>query len=95
MAMHRRLYGALLAILIFFSLNLGVHVWGDRARAKSLAGLRRGIDRQLLIASMKRHLRETSREMALLAGVLGAPGSGSMSPEVRAELVTRLDQIDT
>ena len=93
MAMHRRLYGALLAVLVFFSLNLGVHVWGDRARAKSLAGLRRGIDRQLLIASIKRHLRETSREMALLAGVLGAPGSGSMSPEVRTELMTRLDQI--
>jgi diguanylate cyclase (GGDEF)-like protein/PAS domain S-box-containing protein len=93
MAMHRRLYGALLAILIFFSLNLGVHVWGDRARAKSLAELRRGIDRQLLIASIKRHLRETSREMALLAGVLGAQGSGPMSPEVRTELAARLDKI--
>ncbi len=93
MAMHRRLYGGLLAILIFFSLNLGVHVWGDRARARSLAGLRNGIDRQLLIASIKRHLRETSREMALLAGVLGAPGSSPMSQEVRTELAARLDQI--
>lgn len=93
MAMHRRLYGALLAILIFFSLNLGVHVWADRARAKSLAELRGGIDRQLLIASTKRHLREASREMALLAGALGGQGSGPMSPDVRAELMGRLDQI--
>jgi diguanylate cyclase (GGDEF)-like protein/PAS domain S-box-containing protein len=92
MAMHRRLYGALLAILIFFSLNLGVHVWGDRARSRSLAELRRGIDRQLLIASIRRHLREASREMALLAGVLGA--QGPMSPEARAGLAARLGQID-
>lgn len=81
MAMQRRLFGALLAILVFFSLNLGVHLWGNRAREKSLAALRQAIERQLVIASIERRLSEAHREIALLAGVLGTQGPGPVSPE--------------
>jgi len=95
MTARTRLFGALLAILAFFSLNLGVHVWGDRARARSLAELRRGVDRQLLITSIERHLSEANREIGLVAGVLDTQGPGPADPEARAEFSARLDKIGT
>jgi diguanylate cyclase (GGDEF)-like protein/PAS domain S-box-containing protein len=95
MTVRTRLFGAVLAILAFFSLNLGVHVWGDRARARSLEELRHGIDRQLLITSIARHLSETHREIGLVAGVLDGPGSGPADPGARAEFSARLDKIGT
>jgi diguanylate cyclase (GGDEF)-like protein/PAS domain S-box-containing protein len=91
MTVRTRLFGALLAILAFFSLNLGVHVWGDRARARSLAELRRGVERQLLITSVERHLSETNREIGLMAGVLDSQGPAD--PEARAEFSARLGKI--
>ena len=93
MAMQRRLLGALLAILVFFSLNLGVHLWGNRAREKSLSALRQAIERQLVIASIEKRLSEANREIALLAGVLGTEGPGQVSPEAKAAFVARLDQL--
>jgi len=93
MTMRTRLFGAVLAILAFFSLNLGVHVWGDRARGRSLAELRHGIDRQLLISSIARHLSETHREIGLMAGVLDRQGAGPADPGVSAEFSARLDKI--
>ena len=93
MAMQKRLFGALLAILVFFSLNLGVHHWGDGAREESLASLRNAIERQLVIASIEKRLSEAHREIALLAGVLGAQGPTPVSPEARAAFVTRLEQL--
>src|SRR6185436_1034567 len=93
MAIQRRLFGALLAILVFFSLNLGVHRWGDRAREESLAALRQAIERQLVIASIEKRVSEAHREIALLAGVLGTHGPGPVSPEAKAAFVARLDQL--
>ena len=93
MGMQRRLFGALLAILVFFSLNLGVHLWGNRARETSLAALRQAIERQLVIASIEKRLSEANREIALLAGVLGTEGPGPLSPEAKAAFVARLDQL--
>jgi diguanylate cyclase (GGDEF)-like protein/PAS domain S-box-containing protein len=93
MAMQRRLFGALLAILIFFSLNLGVHVWGDRARSRGLVALQRGIDRQLLITSIEKRVSEANREIALLAGVLAGQGPVPMNPEAEAAFSARLEKI--
>jgi diguanylate cyclase (GGDEF)-like protein/PAS domain S-box-containing protein len=93
MTMRTRLFGALLAILIFFSLNLGIHAWGERSRAESLADLQRGIERQLLIASIEKRLSEARREIALLAGVLAGEGPERLSPQSRAELADRLARI--
>ena len=93
MAIQRRLFGALLAILVFFSLNLGVHLWANRSREASLAALRRAIERRLVIASIEKGLSEANREIALLAGVLGTEGPGPVSAEARAAFVARLDQI--
>jgi len=93
MTVRTRLFGALLAILAFFSLNLGVHVWGDRARTRSLAELRHGIDRQLLITSIARHLSEAHREIGLMAGVLDGQTAGLADSGARAEFSARLDKI--
>ncbi len=93
MAMQKRLFGAFLAILAFFSLNLGVHFWGDRARARSLAELRRGIARQLLITSIEKRLSEANREIALLAGVFGGQGPSPMIPEAKAAFSARFEKI--
>jgi diguanylate cyclase (GGDEF)-like protein/PAS domain S-box-containing protein len=93
MAMQKRLFGALLAILAFFSLNLGVHLWGNRARVESLSALRHAIQRQLVIASIEKRLSDAHREIALLAGVLGSQAPGPVSPESKAAFVARLDQL--
>jgi diguanylate cyclase (GGDEF)-like protein/PAS domain S-box-containing protein len=93
MTMQQRLFGASLAILIFFSLNLGIHVWGDRSRTRSLAELRHAIERQLLIASIEKRLSETRREIALLTGVLAGQKPEPVSPEARAAFTSRLQQI--
>jgi diguanylate cyclase (GGDEF)-like protein/PAS domain S-box-containing protein len=93
MTMEKRLLGALLAVLVFFSLNLGVHAWGDRARTEGLAELQNGLGRQLLIASIEKHLSAAHREIALVAGLLGGQGSGLMSPEARVAFTARLDRI--
>jgi diguanylate cyclase (GGDEF)-like protein/PAS domain S-box-containing protein len=93
MTMQTRLLGALLAILLFFSLNVGVHLWGERSREESLEELQSGIERQLLIASIERRLSEAHREIALLVGVLSGQGPGPVSPELRAELAARLERI--
>ncbi len=93
MTMQRRLFGALLAILVFFSLNLGVHLWGNRSRVESLAALQQAIERRLVIASIEKRLSEANREIALLAGVLGTEGPGPVSPEARAAFGARLDQL--
>jgi diguanylate cyclase (GGDEF)-like protein/PAS domain S-box-containing protein len=93
MTMRTRLLGAVLAILIFFSLNLGVHLWGDRVRARSLEELRGGVERQLLITAVGRHLSEANREIGLVAGVLAGQGSGPADAEARAEFSARLEKI--
>ena len=93
MTMRTRLLGALLTLLIFFSLNLGVHFWGDRARAASLSDLQSGIERQLLISAIERRMREAHREMALQAGVLAGTGPAPVSPEDRAAFTARLERI--
>jgi diguanylate cyclase (GGDEF)-like protein/PAS domain S-box-containing protein len=91
--MQTRLIGAVLAILIFFSLNLGIHDWGSRSRAESLEDLQNAIERQLLIASLERRLSEARREIALLVGILGGQGPGPASPKARSAFAARLDQI--
>ncbi|HKI02638.1 MAG TPA: GGDEF and EAL domain-containing protein [Thermoanaerobaculia bacterium] len=92
-SMQKRLLGALLAILVFLSLNLGVHIWGDRARTESLTELRSGIERQLVIGSIERRLREANREIALLAGVLSGEEPGPVSPDARQAFEARLERI--
>ena len=92
-SVQMRLLGAFLATLAFFSLNLGVHVWGDRARRESLADLRRGLERQLMIASIERRLAEANREIALLAGVLSGEEPGPVSPDARQAFERRLERI--
>jgi hypothetical protein len=91
--MQKRLIGALLAILVFFFLNLGVRSWGQRSRAESLAELQNAVDRQLLIAGVGRLLSDSRREIALLTGVLGEQGPGPMSSEARSAFAARLDRI--
>jgi diguanylate cyclase (GGDEF)-like protein/PAS domain S-box-containing protein len=96
MAMQKRLFWALVAILAFFSLNLGIHVWGDRKRTARLEDLERGLERQLRIATVENRLTQASREIALLAGLFGRQGEpGVESPEARAAFAARLDRIDT
>jgi diguanylate cyclase (GGDEF)-like protein/PAS domain S-box-containing protein len=90
MTMRTRLFGALLAILVFFSLNLGIHFWGDQYRARGLADLENAIQRQLLIASIEKRLSEARREIALQAGILGEEAP---SPQARQEFANRLEQI--
>jgi diguanylate cyclase (GGDEF)-like protein/PAS domain S-box-containing protein len=94
MTTQTRLFGALLAVLAFLSLNIAIHVWGDRSREKSLVDLQRSIERQLLIASLEKRLREASREIALVSGVLAGQGPGPISPEGRAEFMARLERIE-
>ncbi|HEV2846376.1 MAG TPA: PAS domain-containing protein [Thermoanaerobaculia bacterium] len=91
--MRTRLLGALLTILIFFALNLAVHVWGDRARRESLTNLQQGIKRQLLIAEIRERTREANREMALLAGALGGHGPEPLDLEARNAFPARVLQI--
>lgn len=93
MTMQTRLVGASLVIVAFFSLNLAVHVWGDRAREVSLADLRHGIERQLLIASIGKHLSAVHREISLMAGVLADQKPGPGSPEAWGDFASRLGQI--
>jgi diguanylate cyclase (GGDEF)-like protein/PAS domain S-box-containing protein len=93
MTMRTRVLGALLTLLTFFALNLGVHAWGDRARTASLAELQNSIERQLLISKLQKRLSEAYREMALLAGAFGGQGPDAGNPEARAEFADRLEQI--
>jgi diguanylate cyclase (GGDEF)-like protein/PAS domain S-box-containing protein len=93
MTMRTRVLGALLTLLTFFALNLGVHAWGDRARTASLAELQNGIGRQLLIADLQKRLSEARREMALLAGAFGGQGLDPGNPEAKAAFAARLEQI--
>jgi diguanylate cyclase (GGDEF)-like protein/PAS domain S-box-containing protein len=93
MTMRTRLRWASLTILIFFALNLGVHVWGDRERTARLAELQSGIERQLLISDLRKRLSEAHREMALLAAALGGQGPDAGNPEARAAFAARLEQI--
>jgi len=93
MRMHGRLLGALLAILVFFSLNLAVHLWSNRSRTEALSELRSAIDRQLLLTSIERRLTDAHREIALLTGVLAEHGPGEVGPEARAAFAARLDLI--
>jgi len=93
MTMQARLLGAFVAILVFFSLNLAVHNWGDRARRESLADLQRGIERQILILAIEKRLSETHREMAMLAGILGGQGPGPVNPEGQMDFAARLERI--
>src|SRR5690349_9082646 len=93
MTTRTRLLGALLTLLVFFSLNLGVHFWGDRARTASLAELQSGIERQLLISAIERRMVEAHREISLQAGVLARQGPAPVSPEDRAAFSARLERI--
>ncbi|HET9225523.1 MAG TPA: diguanylate cyclase, partial [Thermoanaerobaculia bacterium] len=91
--MHTRLLGALLAILVFFSLNLGIHFWGNGRRTERLDELRNAIERQVRIASIERRLSDAHREIALLTGAFGEHEPGAGSPGARAAFAARLDQI--
>jgi diguanylate cyclase (GGDEF)-like protein len=91
MRMHTRLLGALLAILVFFALNLCVHLLGNNSRNKALTELRSAIQRQLYLARVKGHLSDAHREMALLTGALA---EGELGPEARAAFAARLDVIE-
>ncbi len=94
MTIQKRLFGALLAILVFFSLNLGVRAWSNGSRAKSLADLEHAVERQLLINSIGNSLSQTDRQIDLLAGVLDARGLGPMDPEDEAMFAARLEQVE-
>ncbi len=93
MARKTRLFGAWLAILGFFALNLGLHQWANLSRVEGLADLREAIDRQLLMSSIQRRLNDAHREIALLAGVLGEEGPFPVSPDARQEFAARLARI--
>ncbi len=90
MRMHTRLLGALLAILVFFALNLCTHLWGNNSRNDALTELRGAIERQLYLAQVKGRLSDAHREMALLTGALT---EGELGPEARAAFAARLDLI--
>src|SRR5918999_505145 len=93
MAVQTRLLFAGLVVLIFFSLNLGIHDWGSQSRAKSFAELQNAVERQLHIAEIERRLSEAHREIALqAAGILGQ-GPAPVSPQARAAFAARLRQI--
>ncbi|HWN42124.1 MAG TPA: EAL domain-containing protein [Thermoanaerobaculia bacterium] len=83
--------GALLAILVFFALNLCTHLWGNNSRNEALTELTSAIERQLYLAQVKGHLSDAHREMALLTGALT---EGELGPEAQAAFAARLDLID-
>nr|QEO74121.1 diguanylate cyclase [uncultured bacterium] len=91
MRMHTRLLGALLAILVFFALNLCIHLWSNQSRKERLTELTNAIGRQLSLAEVERRLSDAHREMALLTGALA---DGELEPEARAAFVARLDLIE-
>ena len=93
MTMHARLLGALLAILVFFALNLCIHLWSSRSREEGLVELQSAIDRQLRLAAIERRLSDAHRELALLTGALAEQGPAETSPEARAAFAARLDLI--
>jgi diguanylate cyclase (GGDEF)-like protein len=88
--MHTRLLGALLAILVFFALNLCVHLWSNQSRKEALTELTNAIERQLCLARIESRLSDAHREMALLTGALA---DGELGPEARASFAARLDLI--
>ncbi|MEA2563825.1 MAG: hypothetical protein QOH06_5329 [Acidobacteriota bacterium] len=90
MRMHTRLLGALLAILVFFALNLCVHLWSNQSRKEALTELTNAIERQLCLARIESRLSDAHREMALLTGALA---DGELGPEARASFAARLDLI--
>jgi diguanylate cyclase (GGDEF)-like protein/PAS domain S-box-containing protein len=94
MTIQKRLFGALLAILVFFSLNLGVRVWSNRSRAESLADLEHAVERQLLINSIGNSLDQTARQIALLAGVLNEHGPGPLDSRDETMFAARLEQVE-
>ena len=93
MRMRTRLLAALLTILIFFALNLAVHVWGENARTESLTNLQQGLKRQLLIADIRERTREAALEMALLAGALDGQEPQPLEVKARDAFTGRLLQI--
>ncbi|HSG41432.1 MAG TPA: PAS domain-containing protein, partial [Thermoanaerobaculia bacterium] len=93
MTMRTRLLGALFTVLIFIALNIGVHVWGDRARTASLAELQHGIERQLLVSQIEKRFSQAHQEISLLAGVLAGQGPDPVSADARAAFAARLEQI--
>ena len=93
MRMQPRLLGALLAILVFFALNLGIHVWGNKSRQKALVELNSAITRQLRLATIKGQLSDAHRELALLSGALDEDGAGEATPEAKSAFAARLDLI--
>jgi len=56
--MHTRLLGALLAILVFFALNLCIHLWSNQSRKEALVELTSAIERQLCLAGVERRLSD-------------------------------------
>ncbi len=90
MRMHTRLLGALLAILVFFALNLCIHLWSNESRKHALLELQGAIQRQLHLAEVEWRLSEAHREMALLSGELA---DGEAGPEDRAAFAARLGLI--
>ena len=90
MRTHTRLLGALLAILVFFALNLCIHLRSNSLREQGLTELQNAIQRQLHLAVVEKHLSDAHREMALLTGELA---DGETGPEARAAFAGRLDLI--
>ncbi len=93
MTIRARLAFALTAILLLFAVNLSIHFWSDQRRNSTVEGLRKAIDRQMLIGSINQNLNDLQKQIALLSQVLGEEKTGGPNTAENADVFRRMDNI--
>jgi len=93
MSIRRRLTLSYIAILALLAVNLLVYFWGDRKRQATVVELRRAINRQILISSVKEKLSEYEKQVTLLSQLTADANSGGASPGEIAAFNHRLEGV--
>ena len=74
MKLRNQLGLAFLAVLVLFALNMAVYFWGDQRHAATIDELRNALSRQLQLGELVEGVQDRSREVNLLAGLVGTGG---------------------
>jgi signal transduction histidine kinase/CheY-like chemotaxis protein len=92
MTIRRRLTSSFLAILLLFSVNLGVYYWGNSRKRENLAEMRRAITRSQLVATIEREIGDRRQELRVLAP-LAESGTSALTQSQLAAVREGLDVV--
>ena len=71
MTFRKRLTLSLIAILALFAVNLLLLRWNNQQRRECVDTLLKAVDRQMLLANLRRQIEDRSQTVHLLAGLQG------------------------